>query len=96
MKASLAEVGYSTILDVLKTFSGSGKDLVPWVAGAQINTDENLRLQYLAGSGFNNNTGNDIRDAMLRYRRFPSDLFTGQASSVESLRALMMGGLSGP
>jgi len=96
VKASLAEVGYSTILDVLKTFSGSGKDLVPWVAGAQINTDENLRLQYLAGSGFNNNTGNDIRDAMLRYRRFPSDLFTGQASSVEPLRAMMMGALSGP
>src|SRR5215471_8291077 len=96
VKASLAEVGYSTILDVLKTYSGRGKDLGPWVAGAQINTDRNLRLQCLAGSGFNNNAGNVIRDSMLRYRRFPSDLFTGQASSVESLRALMMGGLSGP
>jgi len=96
VKASLAEVGYSTILDVLKTYSGSGKDLAPWIAGAEINTDKNLRLQYLAGSGFNNNTGTNIRDSMLRYRRFPSDLFTGQASSVESLRAMMMGGLSGP
>jgi spermidine synthase len=96
VKASLAEVGYSTILDVLKTFSGSGQNLRPWVAGAQINTDENLRLQYLAGTGFNNNTGNNIRDAMLRYRRFPSDLFTGQSSSVESLRAMMMGALSEP
>jgi spermidine synthase len=96
VKGSLAEVGYSTILGVLKTYSGRGKDLGPWVAGAQINTDRNLRLQYLAGSGFNNNTGTNIRNSMLRYRRFPSDLFTGQASSVESLRALMMGGLSGP
>jgi spermidine synthase len=96
VKASLAEVGYSTVLGMLKTYSGRGKDLGPWVAGAQINTDRNLRLQYLAGSGFNNNTGTNIRDSMLRYRRFPSDLFTGQASSVESLRALMMGGLSGP
>jgi spermidine synthase len=96
VKASLAEVGYSTILDVLKTYSGSGKDLAPWVAGAEINTDKNLRLQYLAGSGFNNNTGTDIRDSMLRYRRFPSDLFTGQAPSVESLRALMMDGFSAP
>jgi spermidine synthase len=96
VKASLAEVGYSTILDVLKTYSGSGKDLAPWIAGAEINTDKNLRLQYLAGSGFNNNTGTNIRDSMLRHRRFPSDLFTGQASSLESLRAMMMGGLSGP
>jgi spermidine synthase len=96
VKASLAEVGYSTILDVLRTYSGRGKDLAPWIAGAEINTDKNLRLQYLAGSGFNNNTGTDIRDSMLHYRRFPSDLFTGEAASIGSLRAMMMDGLSGP
>jgi spermidine synthase len=88
VKASLSEVGYPTILDVLKTYSGRGTDLGPWLAGAQINTDKNLRLQYLAGSGLNDNTGTEIRDAMLRYRRFPADLFTGAASSLESMRAL--------
>src|SRR5262249_46911217 len=92
VKESLADVGYSTILDVLKTYSGRGRDLAPWVAGAAINTDANLRLQYLAGVGLNNNTGTEIRDAMLRYRQFPVDLFTGQASSIESLRSLMMDG----
>jgi len=75
------------ILDLLQTYSGRGKDLGPWVAGAEINTDKNLRIQYLAGIGFNNNTGTEIRDSMLRYRQFPADLFTGQASSLESLRA---------
>jgi spermidine synthase len=68
VKASLAEVGFSTISDMLATYSGSGKDLGPWLAGAQINTDRNLRLQYLAGIGLNNNTGTEIRDSMLRYR----------------------------
>jgi spermidine synthase len=96
VKASLAEVGYSTLLDVLKTYSGGGKDLARWVAGAEINTDKNLRLQYLAGIGFNNNTGTEIRDSMLSDRQFPNDLFTGYASSIESLRSLMMGDGSNP
>jgi spermidine synthase len=92
VKASLAEVGYSTILDVLRTYSGRGRDLGPWTAGAQINTDSNLRLQYLAGVGFNDNIGTEIRDSMLRYRQFPADLFTGQASNIAALRSLMMDG----
>ena len=91
VKASLAEVGYSTILDVLKTYSGRGSDLGPWISGAEINTDKNLRLQYLAGVGLNNNTGTEIRDSILRYRQFPKELFTGTASSVEALRSLLSG-----
>ncbi len=90
VKASLAEVGYSTILDLLKTYSGRGKDLGPWVAGAEINTDKSLRLQYLAAIGLNNNLGTEIRDSILRYRQFPTDLFTGRPSSIELLRALTM------
>jgi spermidine synthase len=89
VKASLAEVGYSTILDVLKTYSGRGSDLGPWISAAEINTDKNLRLQYLAGVGLNNNTGTEIRDSILRYRRFPEDLFIGQPSSVAALRSLV-------
>jgi len=96
VKASLADVGYSTIIDMLKTYSGRGADLAPWVAGAAINTDKNLRLQYLAGFGFNNNTGTEIRDSMLRYRRFPTDLFIGSASSIEQLREQMMEGSLSP
>jgi spermidine synthase len=96
VKASLADVGYVTILDVLKTYSGRGKDLGPWVAGAAINTDRNLRLQYLAGFGVNNNLGTSIRDSMLRYRQFPADLFTGQESSLAPLRTAMMAGPAGP
>ena len=95
VKASLADVGYSTIFDVLKTYSGRGKDLRPWLAGAAINTDRNLRLQYLAGFGSNNNLGTEIRDSILSYRQFPTDLFTGEAASVEELRQLVMGGTSG-
>ncbi len=92
VEESLVEVGYASVLDLLATYSGRGPDLVPWVAGAEINTDGNLRLQYLAGIGFNYNLGTPIRDAMLAYRVFPSDLFVGEAGSVEALRSRIMGG----
>jgi spermidine synthase len=91
VKTSLADVGYVTVFDVLRTYSGRGKDLGPWIEGAAINTDKNLRLQYLAGFGLNNNIGTEIRDSILQYRRFPTDLFKGQDSSVELLRSLVMG-----
>ncbi|MCX5756374.1 MAG: fused MFS/spermidine synthase [Gemmatimonadetes bacterium] len=91
VKASLAEVGYANAFDVLKTYTGRGKDLGPWVVNAEINRDRNLRLQYLAGFGFNYYRQSAIRDAMLRYRTFPADLFVGTASSVEHLRALVIG-----
>jgi spermidine synthase len=86
VKQSLAEVGYGTAADILATYLGRGRDLRPWLAGAEINTDSNLRLQYLAGTAVNNNTGTQIRDAMLRYRRFPDDLFAGNPADVSRLR----------
>jgi spermidine synthase len=86
VKSSLAEVGYETMVDVLATYLGRGRDLAPWLAGAEINTDRNLRLQYLAGIAVNNNTGTAIRDAMLRYQRFPENLFTGAPATLSILR----------
>jgi spermidine synthase len=95
VKNSLLDVGYNSILDVLKTYTGRGRDLGPWVEGAEINTDGNLRLQYLAGIGFNYNRGTLIRDSMLQHRQFPDDLFVGDPSTIDSLRALILGGFSG-
>lgn len=92
VRASLNEVGFGSALSVLKSYSGRGKELGPWVANAEINRDRNLRLQYLAGFGFNYYRQTAIRDAILRYRRFPADLFVGSPISVESLRAMVMNG----
>jgi spermidine synthase len=88
VRRSLAEVGFESAVDVLSTYLGRGRDLAPWLAGASINTDRNLRLQYLAGRAVNNNTGTQIRDAILRYRRFPEDLLTGDPASLGHLRGL--------
>ncbi|MDA1082569.1 MAG: fused MFS/spermidine synthase [Gemmatimonadetes bacterium] len=95
VKASLADVGYYSVLDVLMTYSGGGKALAPWIADGEINRDSNLRLQYLAGFGFNYYRGTEIRDAILRYRVFPPELFTGSEASLNQLRGRIMGGFGG-
>ena len=86
---SLNEVGYESIVDLLSTYLGRGQDLAVWLAGAEINTDRNLRLQYLASLAVNNNTGTEIRDSILRYRRFSEDLFTGAPSTLSLLRGVV-------
>jgi spermidine synthase len=92
VKSSLAQVGYMSAFDVLKTYTGRGKDLGPWIANAEINRDSNLRLQYLAGFGFNYYRGTEIRDAMMRFRTFPSDLLIGSATSMDRLKLAVLGG----
>jgi spermidine synthase len=72
---SLREVKFDSVLDLLATYAGRGPDLESWLADAQINTDRNLRLQYLAGMGLNAFQGQQIYDDILAHCRFPEDLF---------------------
>ncbi|MBM4195163.1 MAG: SAM-dependent methyltransferase [Gemmatimonadetes bacterium] len=96
VKASLQQVNYGTAMDLLRTYSGRGRELAPWVADAEVNRDSNLRLQYLAGFGYNFYLGTQIRDAILRYRTFPEDFLTGTPESVAQLRSLVLGGFGAP
>jgi spermidine synthase len=59
--------------------------LRPWLADAQINTDRNLRLEYLAGMA-NNVYDAQIYQNMLAYRRFPEEMFIGPPEWREELR----------
>jgi spermidine synthase len=90
VKASLEQVDYMSVFDLLRTYSGRSSDLAPWLAGAEINRDRNLRLQYLAGLGYNEFLGTQIRDQILTYRTFPADLFTGSPASIARLSELVM------
>ena len=91
VKESLAEVGYESAYDLLRTYSGRSKDLAPWLEGAEINQDRNLRLQYLAGLGYNESLVTEIRNEILIYRTFPTDLFTGSPENIAYLRELILG-----
>lgn len=86
---SLAEVGFSSVTDLLATYAGQGADLAPWLEGAEINRDRNLRLQYLAGMGLNSYQGKSISDEMLAYWAFPEQLFVGSPHKRLILRAAL-------
>ncbi len=64
-----------------------GADLTEWLKDAAINSDRNLRMQYLAGFGLNLDDSAAIYAGMLAYRRFPADLFTSKEGRVDFLRA---------
>ena len=83
---SLYEAGFRSMTGVLATYAGRAADLGTWLAGAEINRDLNLRLQYLAGMALNHNQEQVIYQDILRYRRFPEGFFVGSSRRLEVLR----------
>jgi spermidine synthase len=88
---SLAEVGFTDAFSLLGTYAGQARDLAPWLADAQINRDSNLRLQYLAGMGLNTYENAGIYDDMLKYRKYPDNLFVG-SDAMKARLASQLGG----
>jgi spermidine synthase len=100
VKQSLREVGFGegkevktgelVVLeegfDLLSTYFGQASSLKEWSRGAQINTDQNLRLQFLAGLGLNTDMGETIVSSILAHYRFPDQSFVGSTEAVEALK----------
>lgn len=83
---SLSEIGINSAVDLFATYGGRVDDMQRWLAGAQINTDRNLRLQYLAGLGLNLYQSAEIYRNMSAEARFPEGLFTGSEQTMQELR----------
>jgi len=88
---SLREVGLGSAVQLLSVYAGQDKDLQPWLQGAEINRDGNLRLQYMAGMAVNSNAEQSIYTDMLRYRQFPYDLFAGSPQTLQLLASAIGG-----
>jgi len=86
---SMRDVGFNSVLDLLGTYAGQRQDLMPWLEGAQINRDGNLRLQYMAGLALNDSLEGPIYNEILSYRRYPQNmLVVNDASREVVMRAL--------
>jgi spermidine synthase len=83
---SLREVGFGSWVDLLSTYLGRDDDLGPWLAGAAINRDRKLWLQYQAGLETLASNEAEIHDRIAAYRRFPEELFAGSAAMQAALR----------
>src|SRR5262249_28679049 len=85
VRESLRGIEIASMFDMLATYAGSADDLKAWVAGAQINTDDDLRLSYLAGWGINSAIEDPLYRAMLARRRPPVTMLTGSSDRVQVL-----------
>jgi spermidine synthase len=84
---SLREVGFGDVVQLLSTYAGQEPDLRGWLQGAAVNSDSNLRLQYVAGWALNVSREGAIYNEMLQYRHYPANLLVG---SEDRLRAIQM------
>ncbi|KPK62126.1 MAG: hypothetical protein AMK73_06715 [Planctomycetes bacterium SM23_32] len=76
-------------VDLLATYAGQARDMAGWLQGAQINTDRNLRLQYLAGMALNRYLGGRLLRDILAYYRFPDNLIEGSEARLAALEEQM-------
>ncbi|MBZ5496733.1 MAG: fused MFS/spermidine synthase [Acidobacteriia bacterium] len=100
VRESLTEVGFGMVganpaqgpddggvaVDLLATYAGRAADLQEWMKNAQINTDRNLRLQYLAGMWLNTYINTVILDGILQYYRFPDEVFVGSEERIQAMK----------
>ena len=91
MRQSLAEVGFPDAASLFGTFAGQKQHLDPWMADAQINHDNDMRLQYLAGLGLNRYDQATIYSGMIANRRYPEGLFIGSPDRLNQIRAQIGG-----
>ncbi len=88
---SLRDVGFGSVVDLLATYAGQRGDLLPWLEGAEINRDGNLRLQYMAGLALNTSMEGTIYSEILSYRRYPQNMIAASPPIEQALRAALQG-----
>jgi spermidine synthase len=82
---SMNEIGFPTATAMYATYLGDEASMHDWLKGAQINTDHNLRLMYLAGWGINAEMADQLYRKILAMRKTPSPIFTGSPTSLTTL-----------
>ena len=92
---SLREVGIFSAIDLFGTYGGRRADMQQWLSDAIINTDRNLKLQYLAGLGLNLYQSDVIYQSMIREAKYPEELFEGSPETLAALRQKIDASLSG-
>jgi spermidine synthase len=83
---SLREIGITSAVDLFGTYAGDTTDMANWLKDAQINTDRNLRLQFLAGLGLNLYQSDPIYKKMIVDTKYPDALFEGTPETLAALR----------
>ncbi|HMB73007.1 MAG TPA: SAM-dependent methyltransferase, partial [Gammaproteobacteria bacterium] len=90
VRESLAATGFRSATELFGTYAGRGADLAAWLDGADVSTDRNLRLQYLAGEGLNRNYADAIHTRMTAAGRIAAgDYFVGSPARMRALEQIV-------
>ena len=73
-------------ISLLATYAGQAADMKGWMENAQINTDRNLRLQYLAGMALNSYMQAEILTGIFKYYKFPEGVFIGSQQRIQEMK----------
>ena len=84
---SLQEIGINSAVELFGNYAGQPSDMANWLADAQINHDDNLRLQFLAGRSLNVYDNVSIYSHMIVESRYPTNMFEGSPETLFQLRA---------
>ncbi len=84
---SLREVGLSSATQLMATYAGRAQDLRSYLVDAHVNTDLDLRLQYMAGMGLNWNNAPAIKQQLSSFLQYPTGLFKGSPEVMKELDA---------
>ena len=85
VRQSMNEIGFPTATAMYATYLGDEPAMRDWLKGAQINTDHNLRLMYLAGWGINAEMADTLYRKIMAMRKTPRPMFTGSPDGLASL-----------
>ena len=88
---SFKEVRIPSAIDLLSAYGASGKDLGRWLAGAPINQDFSLKLEYISGQALDQREADAIYGHMVADRTFPAETFTGPPEQVDELQRRILG-----
>ena len=88
---SLVESGFGSILDLFSAYVGDRASMAPALKAAAINTDRNMRLQYLAGFDAPAGEHERIYAALVASRAVPDELFVASAQWKAQLGQALFG-----
>jgi spermidine synthase len=89
VRRSLQEIGFPTAFELYGSYAGRATEMTDYLRDAPINSDRNLRLQYLAGLGLNQRAAAAIYNDITKTRRYPDGLFQGTDMQLQYLRSLI-------
>jgi spermidine synthase len=91
MFESFKEVRIPSVIDLLACYGAGGRDMQGWLAGAPINRDFSLKLEYISGLAMDQKEADAIYTHMVAARTFPAETFTGPPEQMDELRRRILG-----